>query len=101
MVDEANSKEITNMAGSHTVIVDDCYQLDFRKFQNKLKYFGSRLFKYAKYLELKSQVIEEGREDLRLSEYQPKVLTSFVRNKLINEVFSVIGDNGQAAWRCG
>ena len=39
-------------------------------------------------------MIEEGREDLRLSEYQPKVLTSFVRNKLINEVFlPVIGDN--------
>ena len=77
------------MAGSHTVIVDDCYQLDFHKFQNKLKYFKEQAVpKYAKYLELKSQVIEEGREDLRLSEYQPKVLTSFVRNKLINEYSS-------------
>ena len=69
VVDEANSKEITNMAGSHSVIVDDCYQLDFHKFQNKLKYFKEQAVpKYAKYLELKSQVIEEGREDLRLSE---------------------------------
>ena len=95
VVDEANSKEITNMAGSHPVIVDDYYKLDFHKFQNKLKYFKEQSVpKYAKYLELKSQVIEEGREDLRLSEYQPKVLTSFVRNKLINEVFlPVIGDN--------
>ena len=82
VVDEANSKEITNMAGSHTVIVDDCYQLDFHKFQNKLKYFKEQAVpKYAKYLELKSQVIEEGREDLRLSEYQPKVLLrSFATN---------------------
>ena len=95
IVNESNSKEIKNMAGSHPVIVDDCYHLDFHKFQNKLKFFVDQSVpKYAKYLELKSKVIEDGRKDLRLTEFQPKVLTSFVRNKLINEVFlPVIGDN--------
>ena len=42
----------------------------------------------------KHDVLEEAREDMRLETFKPKVLTSFVRNRLLDEVFlPLIGDN--------
>ena len=43
---------------------------------------------------VKQRVLEEGRARLRLEELRPRVLTSFVRNRLIDEVYlPMIGDN--------
>ena len=43
---------------------------------------------------LKHELIENQREELRLEEFKPRVLTSFVRNRLIDEVYlPLIGDN--------
>ena len=43
---------------------------------------------------MKRRFVEEAREEMRLEEFEPKVLTSFVRNKLIDSVFlPLIGDN--------
>ncbi|XTQ92941.1 DNA repair ATPase [Xanthomonas sacchari] len=49
---------------------------------------------FRQYQILRQQVIAREREQLRLSEFKPRPLSSFVRNKLINEVYlGVIGDN--------
>ena len=38
--------------------------------------------------------MQQHREDLRLDEFKPRVLTSFVRNRLLDEVYlPMIGDN--------
>ena len=38
--------------------------------------------------------MERHREELRLNEYKPKVMSAFVRNRLISEVYlPIIGDN--------
>jgi hypothetical protein len=43
---------------------------------------------------LRKTLIEEERHELRLDEFKPRVLSSFVRNKLINDVYlPMIGDN--------
>ena len=50
--------------------------------------------RYRQYVELKKEVVERGREGMRLDEFRPRVLTSFVRNKLIDEVYlPLVGDN--------
>ncbi len=47
-----------------------------------------------RYQALRQEVVAREREALRLDEFKPKPLSSFVRNKLINDVYlGVIGDN--------
>lgn len=47
-----------------------------------------------RYQALRQEVVVREREALRLNEFKPKPLSSFVRNKLINDVYlGVIGDN--------
>src|SRR5690606_39371463 len=47
-----------------------------------------------RYQALRQEVIQQQRDALRLSEFKPRPLTSFVRNKLINDVYlGVIRDN--------
>ncbi len=49
---------------------------------------------YRNYLQLRSQIAEQQRKKLRLDEFKARPLTSFVRNKLINELYlPLIGDN--------
>ncbi|CAK7058178.1 DNA repair ATPase [Saezia sanguinis] len=47
-----------------------------------------------RYQLLRQNIITQERESLRLEEFKPRPLTSFVRNRLINDVYlPVIGDN--------
>ena len=49
---------------------------------------------YLRYRELRHELLERERRRLRLGEYMPKVMSAFVRNKLINDVYlPIIGDN--------
>ncbi len=49
---------------------------------------------YHEYLRLRQQVIADKRRSLRLHEFASRPLSSFVRNRLINEVYlPIIGDN--------
>src|SRR5690606_18126811 len=49
---------------------------------------------YRRYQALRADIIQRQREAMRLSEFKPRPLASFVRNRLINEVYlPVIGDN--------
>ncbi|MET1256131.1 DNA repair ATPase [Aliikangiella maris] len=49
---------------------------------------------FNQYLQVRQTVIEEQKQALRLSEFKPKPLSSFVRNRLINDVYlPIIGDN--------
>lgn len=49
---------------------------------------------YHRYLQVRQDIIAEQRDDLRLEEFKARPLSSFVRNRLINESYlSLIGDN--------
>ena len=49
---------------------------------------------FRDYQALRAKVIAREREAMRLEEFKPKPLTSFVRNRLINDVYlALIGDN--------
>lgn len=49
---------------------------------------------YHAFLETRQQIVEDEKSRLKLEEFKPKPLTSFVRNRLLNEVYlPVIGDN--------
>ena len=58
------------------------------------KHVDTFLPEYRQYQALRTKVLAETRQAMRLEEFKAKPLTSFVRNKLINEVYlPVIGDN--------
>ena len=50
--------------------------------------------RFQKFQLLKHQLLERERARLRLDEFKPRVLTTFVRNQLIDEVYlPLVGDN--------
>lgn len=49
---------------------------------------------YQEYLQLRTKILHDSRAALRLDEFQPRPLSSFVRNQLINQSYlPLIGDN--------
>jgi len=63
----------------------------FERLENHRRRFLPQLRRYQA---LRQDVIGREREALRLSEFKPRPLSSFVRNKLINDVYlGFIGDN--------
>ena len=91
----ATSLQITDMLGDHRVIDKKQYQLNYIGFHDRLEHFEQTVVpKYESYVERKKRLIDNKRNALRLEEFKPRVLTSFVRNKLINDVYlPMIGDN--------
>ncbi len=89
------TKELMGFQGSHAVIKEGKYLFDYNKFVSRLKHFEINVSKrFNRYLDLKKSLIDDFEESLRLEEFKPRVLSSFVRNKLIDSVYlPLIGDN--------
>lgn len=87
--------KIEGMVGIHGNIESGEYELNYTDFMEKLKLFSRDVVNdYIKYHEIKKELIRNLKEELRLDDFKPKVLTSFVRNKLIDEVYlPLIGAN--------
>ncbi|NMM47305.1 AAA family ATPase [Flammeovirgaceae bacterium KN852] len=95
MVNVPLIENIEGLQGSHGVINEGVYQLNFNRFMERLtKYDNEVVPMFRRYHELKRELIEKFNDDLRFEEFKPKVMSSFVRNKLINEVYlPMIGAN--------
>lgn len=87
---------LNGLRGEHAVIGEGgTYALDYNHFMHKLGHYAATVVpRYEQYAALKKQLGEQCRRDLRLSEFMPRILSSFVRNKLIDEVYlPLFGDN--------
>ncbi len=95
VVKAATSRVIECMKGSHALIQGSKYHFDYLNFQERLQRFEREVVpRFEKFHALKQELIERERAKLRLEEFKPKVLTSFVRNQLIDQVYlPLIGDN--------
>jgi len=91
----ASDQDIEGLKGTHQVIQNGTYHYEYHSFIHKMShYHGEVAPAFLKYRETRHQVIEELKSGLKLSEFEPKVLSSFVRNKLIDQVyFPLFGDN--------
>ncbi len=94
-------KVIDGLLGQHPRIQSKQLELRLDEFNDRLNEFALvEVPAYKAFQELRKQIIEDERHKLRLEEFKPRVLTSFVRNRLINEVYMpMIGDN--LAKQCG
>jgi hypothetical protein len=87
--------EVGPMAGSHPVIHEERYTLRYNAFVEKMRRYEREIVpRFEEYQALKTRLTDEMRRRLRLEEFQPRVLTSFVRNQLIDSVYlPLVGDN--------
>ncbi|MBN1517058.1 DNA repair ATPase [Candidatus Sumerlaeota bacterium] len=88
-------KDLQGMVGSHAMIENKTYRLNFNTFMHKLRRYELEIApRFTRYNALKKELLERERHGMRLEEFRPRVLTSFVRNKLIDQVYlPLVGDN--------
>ncbi|MEL7120928.1 MAG: DNA repair ATPase [Bacteroidota bacterium] len=81
--------------GDHSVILEGTYEFDFHQLMDKMeRYLNEVVPLYERFSHLKRQFIESYKSKLQLESFKPRVLTSFVRNKLIDQVYlPIFGDN--------
>lgn len=89
------SENINGLKGSHRTINEGRFVFNYYEFVDILEHFATiKVPAYETFRKAKQEVTEELKEYLRLEEFKPRVLSSFVRNKLIDQVyFPLIGDN--------
>ncbi len=87
--------ELEGLKGDHTILEDSKYKLDFNGFVQKLTHYDKVVKpQFEAFQELKKELTHGYTESLRLNEFKPRVMASFVRNKLIDEVYlPMIGAN--------
>jgi len=70
-------------------------ELNYHEFMERLSlYARDEVPTFSAYLESKQSLVDEKREEMRLEEFKPRVMSAFVRNRLINEVYlPMVGDN--------
>lgn len=86
---------VTGLIGQHSRVKDQVLDIAVDEFLARLKHHQQVVVpEYVNFLEVRQEVIDEQRKSIRLEEFKPKPLSSFVRNKLINESYlPIIGDN--------
>ena len=87
--------EITDLRGSHPVIANNLYSIDYHDFILKLREFVNvSVPTFEEFTKLKDDLVASYKKSLKINELKPRVLTSFVRNKLINQIYlPLIGAN--------
>lgn len=86
---------IKDIQGTHQTIENGCYKLNYYKFIEKLNHYEETIVPVFKAFQKKKQeLLAAFTEEIRLNEFKPRVLSSFVRNKLIDKVYlPLIGNN--------
>lgn len=87
--------QITGLMGEHPLIKDRSLRLSLDVFLQKLELHQREFIPtYRRYLAMRQSLLDSKRKALRLHEFRPQPLSSFVRNKLINDAYlPIIGDN--------
>ena len=97
------AEKLADIAGSHQRIVKGTLGVHYHEMLRRVRtYQGDVVPRFRRLQETKTRIVDQSREDMRLEEFKPRVLTSFVRNQLLDEVYlPLIGDNlGQADGLC-
>jgi len=88
-------RDLEGLAGNHAVVEGGRYRLDYNRFMRRVGTFAGEVVPaFTQFTRLKRDLVDQARDELRLDEFRPRVLTSFVRNRLIDTVYlPLIGNN--------
>ena len=86
---------LQGLHGEHSQLEDGTYQLDFNDFFRRIESFEvQKKPQFENFRRLKKELVKSYRKEMRLDEFKPRVLSSFIRNKLTDEVYlPLIGSN--------
>ncbi len=86
---------IDELMGDHRLIEKRSMTIALDEFTSRLYHHRFQVVpEYQQFLEIRQTVVDSEREKLRLQDFKARPLSSFVRNKLINDVYlPLIGDN--------
>jgi len=95
VVNTSSVRDVEPLAGSHPLIEAGRLRVNYIRFVQKMRAHEATVVPvFERYQQLKKQLTDQARARLRLDEFKPKVLTSFVRNRLIDTAYlPLIGDN--------
>ena len=95
IADAEVAENLSDIAGSHSRIAKATLPVHYHELLGRVREYRADVVpRYRKLQETKTHVVDQSREDMRLDEFKPRVLTSFVRNRLLDEVYlPLIGDN--------
>jgi hypothetical protein len=93
--DLESRRVLEGFAGSHSRIIDGKYKLDYHDLLRRVHRHETELLpSFGIFQQKKKALLEQTRYEMRLEEFKPRVLTSFVRNQLIDKLYlPLIGDN--------
>lgn len=88
-------EKINGLSGDHDTIKEGVFEFNYHNFTARLALFTQeQVPAFENFKKAKHEVTERLKERLKLEEFKPRVLTSFVRNKLIDQIyFPLFGDN--------
>lgn len=89
------SSDLSELSGNHSRIHRGEMNIHFHDFTRRLSHFSNHdVPRFENLNRTKSELVETARQEMKLDEFKPRVLTSFVRNRLLDEVYlPLIGDN--------
>ncbi|MFK7934571.1 MAG: AAA family ATPase [Saprospiraceae bacterium] len=95
IINATTTSILNDLHGEHSVVQDGKYQLDYVAFMQKMRQFVSeKVPQFQQFQQLKKDLTTQYKQQMRLNEFQPRVLSSFVRNQLIDQVYlPLVGDN--------
>ncbi|NUN14138.1 MAG: DNA repair ATPase [Myxococcales bacterium] len=87
--------DVSELLGQHPRIINRTMRLRLDEFVSRLTVFRKhRAPSFRHYVNSRNRFLQTQRARLRLDELKPKVMSTFVRNRLINDVYlPLIGDN--------
>ncbi|WP_053739578.1 DNA repair ATPase [Nocardia sp. NRRL S-836] len=91
----ALSETVTGLLGSHPRVADRSLDLRLDEALTRLRRFRTEhVPAFRAYQRRRDELLAGERRRLKLDEYRPAVLNTFVRNRLLNEVYlPLLGDN--------
>lgn len=93
--DVSLTTDISSLLSDHARIKDGELTLTLDEFNQRLSHYHSvHVENFKHYHQLRNELMQTSKKELQLDAYTAKPLSSFVRNRLINEVYlPIIGDN--------
>lgn len=90
-----SERELTGIAGNHPRIAAGKLAFNFLEFSARMRRHEQTLVPlYEQFTSLKRDLLAKARTRLKLDGFKPKVLTSFIRNRLIDSAYlPIVGDN--------
>ncbi|MES9853871.1 MAG: DNA repair ATPase [Candidatus Thiodiazotropha sp. L084R] len=88
-------QQLDGMLGDHALIENQSMSIMLPEFLDRLSHFTSNtLENYNAFKMRRYELLETSRKEMQVEEFKGRPLSSFVRNRLINEVYlPIIGDN--------